>query len=373
MPALTRILKNGAKYPGHRSWSWGHWLWVYLVLIPLLPSCQVRRIPVSEQSTPSSTIELPTTGKDLADLIFFADLEKIQQLAAQGVDFNVPMQNGEYPLFRAIWLDKPLVRHGAHLDLKNRQGQTALEYAIVQHRLASTESLLKLGADPNQRDQDGNTMLYLACKSPVISPQIVGLLLDYKADYQLTNSSGQTPLQALTWGRDLDLGSISGQSSNKLAHLVRAGYRPELPTNATGKPSLHELVKLVNNEILLRELIQVAKLDVNARDANSWTPLHIAIWQKHPNAAKALLKLGADPNAETTQPSLKKCLITGGNPRTGLGYKTTCRYKSPIGSRPLDIRPESLRSGWTETVQVIRQAGGRENPNLKPSEEFTEP
>jgi hypothetical protein len=359
-------------------------MWVSLVItILLLAGCHIRRTEPSPPTAggptnPGGATELQTTAKDLKYLIFLADLKQIEQLAAQGVNFNVPMQNGDYPLFEAIRLNKPtvisvLVRHGARLDQKNRQGQTALVYAITENHQAVVAALLELGADPNQRNQEGDTSLYLACKQAFISPAIVGLLIDYKADYRLANAAGQTPIQALTWGRPLDLGQLRGREGDKLAHLIRAGYRPTLPTDAAGQPSLHELVKLVNHAALITQLIQGAGLEVNARDANGWTPLHVAMWKQHTEAAKALLSLGADPNAETTQPALKKCIRVGGNPRTGLGSRQICRYGAPAGSRPLDIRPDSLRRGWSEIVRVIQQAGGRENPNVNRDQEFIEP
>ncbi len=40
---------------------------------------------------------------------------------------------------------------------------------------------------------------------------------------------------------------------------------------------------------------------VNIQDANSRTPLHVAVYRKHHEAARALLRLGANPNAFDAQ------------------------------------------------------------------------
>jgi ankyrin repeat protein len=238
----------------------------------------------------------------------------------------------------------------------------------LDNKLNATKALLNLGADPNQQNQSGDTMLYLACKQAAVSPAIVGLLIDHKADYQLAGRSGRTPLQALTGGRSLEFKALRGQEARKLAHFVRAGFRPTLPTDVTGQPSLHQLVEVLNHQELLTQIIQAEKFDVNARDPNGWTPLHTAVWHIQLEAGLALLALGADPNLETTRPAKEECRMI----RRGTNFGEVCEYRVLAGSRPLDVRPAiGLRGEWHTLFAAIRKAGGTESANLQPAPGFT--
>lgn len=352
--------------------GWAGLLLSIFCLSGCIPVYRTKDAPPTGQLNPTHS---PAQTQDLKFLIFQGDVARIEQLAAQGIDFNIPMQNGEYPLFEAIRLDKPtvistLVRYGAKLDLKNNRGQTALEQAILANQLKATEALLNLGADPNQQNQSGDTMLYLACKQAAVSPTIVGLLIDHKADYQLASRSGNIPLQALTWGRPLDLQALRGREASKLAHFVRAGFRPALPIDTAGQPSLHQLVEILDNQELLTQIIQAEKLDLNARDPNGWTPLHNAVWRINLEAGLALLALGADPNLETTRPAKEECRMI--RQRTSFGE--ACEYRVFAGSRPLDVRPAiGLRGEWHTLFAAIRKAGGTKSENLQPAPGFTRP
>lgn len=340
-----------------------------------LQGCQ-QRSPSDPVHPSNRSVGQPAAQK-LSNLIFLEDADGIADLAAQGVDFNQPLSNGILPLWEAIRLDKPgvirtLLQHGARLEQTDAQGRTALEYAIAESRKGSTQTLLELGANPNQRDRQGNPLLFVACESSSISPEIVGILVQHGADDQLASKFGRTPVQALTRGRTLDLAELRSLEARKLVYLIDAGFRPPLPTDAKGSPSLHQLVAILNHQELLTRLIQMEKLDVNTRNEKGWMPLHVAMWQQQPGAAAALLALGADPNAETTAPAEKRCTPMGGgriNTQPSL-----CRYLVPAGSRPLDIKPERYYSSrWSETTQVIRQAGGTNNSQLQPEPEFREP
>jgi ankyrin repeat protein len=346
---------------------------LFTTLLLSVHGCVIRRgVPIN----PPSPASRQRSSEDLRSLIFLADIEGIARLAAQDMDFNQPLPQGTLPLFEAIRQDKPaviraLVKNGARLTQNNAQGQTALEYAIVENREHSTQILLALGANPNQRDRQGNPLLVVACAAPSVSSKIVGLLVQHGADLQLVGAFGRSPVQALTRGRTLDLTELPSLEAHKLVYLIDAGLRPPLPTDASGQPSLHQLVATLNHRELVTKLIQVEKLKVNARDRQGWTPLHVAMWQQQPGAAAALLGLGADPNAETTAPAEKRCAPMGGG-RVNT-QPSLCRYLVPTGSRPLDIKPERYYSGrWSETTQVIRQAGGTQNPHLKPEPEFQE-
>ena len=55
-----------------------------------------------------------------------------------------------------------LVAAGAILDLKSKQGLTALMYAVKNQNVPVAKELLLAGADRNVRDKGGRTVLELA-------------------------------------------------------------------------------------------------------------------------------------------------------------------------------------------------------------------
>ena len=56
-----------------------------------------------------------------------------------------------------------------------------------------------------------------------------------------------------------------------------------------------------NGDVAEIERLVAAGERINIQDSNSRTPLHVAVYRKHHAAARALLRLGANPNALDAQ------------------------------------------------------------------------
>ena len=83
---------------------------------------------------------------------------------------------------------------GAGAKLNVRDGSYwPLERATADDLIPTAEALLKHGADPNERDADGNTALHIARNH--LNQKVYELLLAYHADPNLQNNNGSTPLQ----------------------------------------------------------------------------------------------------------------------------------------------------------------------------------
>jgi ankyrin repeat protein len=70
-----------------------------------------------------------------------------------------------------------------------------LQDAVQQDFAPTVEVLLKHGADPNERDADGNTALHVAAWRSNPDRKIYELLLAYHANPNAQNNKGETPLQ----------------------------------------------------------------------------------------------------------------------------------------------------------------------------------
>ncbi len=81
-----------------------------------------------------------------------------------------------------------------------------------------------------------------------------------------------------------------------------------LPAAAQIQPSQAELraylglhAAAAKGDVAAIERLAKAGAPIEARDSRQRTPLHVAVFMRQPDAARALLKLGADPNALEAQ------------------------------------------------------------------------
>lgn len=92
-------------------------------------------------------------------------------------------------------------------DLK---GATALHFAVISMHNKNVQALIKLGADPNFQDVDGNTPLHLTIQTLATEPKsfeklknIGKELLFCGASRFLKNEQGQTPGDLLSLNQEL--------------------------------------------------------------------------------------------------------------------------------------------------------------------------
>ncbi|MBX9813811.1 MAG: ankyrin repeat domain-containing protein [Sphingomonas sp.] len=118
-------------------------------------------------------------------------------------------------------LTKPGTTVINHKDYNS--GETALHIVAKRGDALWTRFLLQKGADPNARDGRGNTALLVAVT--VGASDLVPILIAGKANVNLANQSGETPLIRAVQRRDL----------RAIGELLKAGADPDQPDNLAGR------------------------------------------------------------------------------------------------------------------------------------------
>jgi hypothetical protein len=120
----------------------------------------------------------------------------LEVLLAAKPDLEVVNIEGYTPLWSALIARgsgtnvQVLIEAGA--EVRRRLGkQSPVQYAVQQASAPVVSSLLKAGADANERDQLGNSLLHYAVSR---TPDITRLLLEHNANPNVLNKELQTPL-----------------------------------------------------------------------------------------------------------------------------------------------------------------------------------
>jgi ankyrin repeat protein len=146
----------------------------------------------------------------------------------------------------SVWI---VLRHGAHVNVQSNEKVTPLHFASVKRQLAVARVLLEYGADVNVQD---------------------------KGD--------QTPLH---WAQGKEVSRV----------LLERGADVDAPDINKGRAPLHQASE--SGRLGATRVLPKHGVDVNSRDANHATSLHLASspWCRHggyPDVIQLLLQYGAD-------------------------------------------------------------------------------
>jgi uncharacterized protein len=229
---------------------------IVFVLVVILTSTSSAFVPSNSQSSaqtkPSdcnpSTQEnaqpLPEwRGSELHEAISREDLKTVRTLLKQNANPNEKDNYGNTPLFYAVGLTikEPFIKPPERERLE-RQKES-------QFKISAVEELLKHGADPNQRGSKGLTPLIEAAAGgygPRHTVQILSLLISHKADVNLRDKQGFTALMAAAYAG----------SPEAVKFLLEHGADPKL-TDCEGKTAI-KLAESFNHTEVVR-ILQSAK------------------------------------------------------------------------------------------------------------------
>jgi len=173
-----------------------------------------------------------------------------------------------------------LLQTGCDLNARNAEDKSPIQLASDQDNFTLLEFLLGQGADINAADTNGNTVLHLRAAAEV--DYIVPPVDPFRRQaFQTSNVCGRSMMAFL----------ISHQA--KLEAVNRAG---ETPLHRVATKGFNGSNAVEAAATWLQPLI-TNRANINARDTNGRTPLHLAAQAKNVPVMEALIHYGAKVNA----------------------------------------------------------------------------
>ncbi|MCR5253892.1 MAG: ankyrin repeat domain-containing protein [Treponema sp.] len=226
---------------------------------------------------------------------------------------------GNTPLHIALINDAPLskimyiISLTDNVNLRNRDGNSALFLAVIKNRQKVGEALLAKNADIFSTNTNNNSPLRLALRYPAIQEWLVT-----SRTIKATDGSGNTVLHyAAEWQFTDSIRSLTSKGADISAK------------NSSGEPCLFSAAK-TNNPSVIQTVVECGG-DVYDRDNLGSTAIHVAVRWDAPDSIDKLVLIGANVNAQNSSGKtplaeavvsgkyliVRKLLEAGANPNTG--------------------------------------------------------
>ena len=218
-------------------------------------------------------------------------------LLEHGADANIQASDGYAPLHASVSqgffkVSQLLIESGCNINLRNKTGRTPLYSAVANNHEQLIKLLLECNADVSMEfKQDPKKRIYLvrgedkgkpAWHYVMVDRSLLGLFLKRTEGGSLDVKDFGTVLES-GWGKDPP--ENTGERMNKKADSMFK----EIP----GETLLH-VASRNNNPEIFDLLVNYGMWNVNARDAEGFTPLHVAVVHGNMPAVKKLVDLKAD-------------------------------------------------------------------------------
>ena len=236
------------------------------------------------------------------------DAEKAVELVLNdGLDINTPALCNRTPLLWASLSSsgefiETLIDLGANVNAQRTDDKEApLTLSSGWNKFMAVYLLLDRGADANIASADGNSPLHTAVSKGFFD--ITKLLVEKGSYVNLQNKEGRTPLFLsvknkheqlikLLIENEADVRIGYKENSTERFYLVRGKNR--------GRAAWHYIAGEQVNEPEIIDLLVKSGANVNAQDAEGFTPLHMAAIHGNLKIVKKLVDLDADVNIVAT-------------------------------------------------------------------------
>ncbi len=195
-----------------------------------------------------------------------------------------------------------LMEGGASID--NGDVQNPIFIAVMTGNTSIIETLIQKGADINATDEYGNNAFHyvISSKRP---EEMASYLISQKVDLEHKNNNGESPL----------FYAIKNGSITQAAILIK--HKADVKTLDNAKQNLYFAAVMSKSKAGV-DFVRTYNKDINAVNADRYTPLLMAISLESPEIVKKLIDLGADVELETVTTPLWHAFSNSG------GVKTDC-------------------------------------------------
>ena len=213
-------------------------------------------------------------------------LSTVKILVKNGCDLDSSNNLFQSPLFEAVSrgflvIAEFLVENGANVEKLDKNGSTLFLEAVKHNHLEIMKMLMANGAKIDVTDNELQTPLHKAVKNS--NEEIVKFLIDKGCDANFKDSKGILPIQEAIQYRNYKIVEILIEVDPK-----NFGKNSLLLSSL----SIHEACQ--NGLKLITEALIKVGTNVNSKDENFLTPLHLATLKNHKEIVQLLLKNGAE-------------------------------------------------------------------------------
>ncbi|XP_077297687.1 uncharacterized protein LOC143919309 [Arctopsyche grandis] len=239
--------------------------------------------------------DLTAVNKNGSSLLHFAvcggNENIIMFLVEQGIHPNItnkfgrtPLHNIRYLKFYKTYLVQRLIKLGANPNAMSKSNCTPLHLASTDNNLEAATVLIEEGAEINIRNDLGRSALHYA--SSKCHREFIELLLKNGAEVNVFDSKGKTPLHHLSRNGKFKDVKLLLENGADPCNLDKAGH------SLLHLGAVHFRYQAVDYVIR-----NVEGIDVNGRDVEGKTPLHLAAECGRVSIVGLLVRKGGDISA----------------------------------------------------------------------------